>query len=101
MGLGVIRIINDRGVSLGDRLRPLLFQKQYSRFRQMRGRIVRRCDDGALGPILGALEVALRIVAMERKHPKEQGSREADHRGDKFGINGERALEEPDCGLIA
>ena len=41
MGLGVIRIVSDRGLGLGDRLRPLPLLEEYIRFRHMRGRIVR------------------------------------------------------------
>ena len=101
MGFGVIRIVNDHGVSLGDCLGPLSFLEEYPRFRIVRGRIVRLRNDGAPGPIIGARDVAFRIVAMEKFRPIDQSLREANHRRDKLGINGERALEKTDCGVIA
>ena len=100
MGRGVIWIVSDRGISLGDRLRPLPLGIIYPCFRIMRGRIVRLRDDGALGPILRARDVALRIVAMEAHHPIDQAISEADHRRDKVGVDRERALEKTDGGVL-
>src|SRR5271156_4400354 len=100
MGFGVVWIVSDRGISLGDRLRVLPLLLKYQRFRQMRGRIAGRRDDGALGPILRAGDVAFRIVAVKENHPFDQSPREADHRWDEARVDGERALEKTDGGVF-
>ena len=100
MGRGVVWIVSDRGISLGDRLRPLPLGVKYPCIRVMRGRIARLGNDGALGPIHRAGDVALRIVAMEVNHPIDQTISEADHRRDKVGVDREGALEKTDGGIL-
>ena len=57
--------------------------------------------DRALSPILGARDVAFRIVATKVRHPNGQRKSEADHRGDKLGVEFKRVLEKTDGGVLA